>query len=78
MDTACTRTLIDTPVPVGFLRNGDDWSVLGPVTVVKHHPSKTVFQVSVDLNKDLDETLALEDFRAALVHYSWRLKFPRA
>jgi hypothetical protein len=73
-DTA--RNLINSPLPADLVRNAGDWTMCGSVAAVHHCPSATSFQVLVDLDKDLDETLALEDFRARLVRYRGGLNFP--
>jgi hypothetical protein len=76
MSDASTRNAINSPLPADLLRNADDWTMCGSVATVQHRPSATLFQVLVDLDKDLDETLALEDFRALLVRYRGGLNFP--
>jgi hypothetical protein len=76
MNTANARNLINSALPADLVENADDWTMCGSVAAVHHRPSATVFRVLVDLDKALDETLALEDFRALLVRYRGGLNFP--
>src|SRR4051794_16665489 len=51
-----------------IVRKPSDWMVGSRASLVQHGPTKSVFEIFARPNLSQDDTLALEDFRARLVH----------
>ena len=51
-----------------LVRKPSDWTASGRASVVQHGPTRTVFEIFARPDLSQDDSLALEDFRARLVH----------
>ena|SRR5882757_2027928 len=51
-----------------IVRKPSDWMVGSRASLVQHAPTKTVFEIFARPDLSQDDSLALEDFRARLVH----------